>query len=80
MKARRKTLMIAGVMSFKHSDAEGFFRAKVAIKRPLSGALGRPLSNSAKPHAGKTLASIQSCSRRWPAVLSAGIVFGFAYS
>ncbi|MDI5304045.1 hypothetical protein MJN76_35145, partial [Salmonella enterica subsp. enterica serovar Anatum] len=32
---RHKTLMIAGVMSLKHGDAEGFFRAKVVIKRPF---------------------------------------------
>ncbi|VEA18076.1 Uncharacterised protein [Salmonella enterica subsp. enterica] len=32
---RRKTLMIAGVMSLKHGDAEGFFRAKSSDKTTL---------------------------------------------
>ncbi|SUG05331.1 Uncharacterised protein [Salmonella enterica subsp. enterica serovar Pullorum] len=49
---RRKTLMIAGVMSLKHGDAEGFFRAKVVIKRPFRHLGG--FEQFAKPHAGKT--------------------------
>ncbi len=49
---RRKRLMIAGVMSLKNGDAEGFFRAKVVIKRPVRHLGG--FEQLSKPHACKT--------------------------